>query len=75
MKVTEKKIDDLNLEVTVLVEKDDYASAEKKRLNETRRNAEFKGFRKGMVPASLIQRVYGGQILADAVNEVVSEAL
>ena len=45
MKVTEKKIDDLNLEVTVLVEKDDYASAEKKRLNETRRNAEFKGFR------------------------------
>ena len=75
MKVTEKKIDDLNLEVTVLIDKDDYASAEKKRLNETRRNAEFKGFRKGMVPMSLIQRVYGGQILADAVNDVVSEAL
>ena len=75
MKVTEKKIDDLNLELTLLVDKDDYASAEKKRLNETRRNAEFKGFRKGMVPMSLIQRVYGGQILGDAVNDVVSEAL
>ena len=75
MKGTEKKIDDLNLELTLLVDKDDYASAEKKRLNETRRNAEFKGFRKGMVPMSLIQRVYGGQILADAVNDVVSDAL
>lgn len=75
MNLKTKKSDELNLELTIEVAAADYAEAEKKKLNERRRTAEFKGFRKGMVPASLIKKVYGDQCLADAVNEVLGEQL
>lgn len=75
MKITKKKIDNLNLEVKLEVEAADYAAIQKKKFNEVKKSADFKGFRKGMVPASLIQKVYGERILVEAVNEVVGENL
>jgi len=75
MKVTEKQIDKLNLELTLEVAAADYAEIERKKLAERRRTAEFKGFRKGMVPASLIKRVYGDQALVESVNQVIGQAL
>ena len=75
MKLSKKKIDDLNIELTLNIAPEDYGEAVRKRLAERRRNAEFKGFRKGMAPASLIKRVYGEQALAEAVNEVISTSL
>ena len=75
MKISKKKIDDLNLELTLAVTAEDYAEEVKKKLAERRRTADFKGFRKGMVPASLIKRVYGEQALVDAVNDVITNSL
>ena len=75
MKITKKQVDKLNIELTMNIEAADYAEIERKKLAEVRRNADFKGFRKGNVPMSLIQKVYGGQVLADAVNQVVGESL
>ena len=75
MKITKKQVDKLNIELTMHIEAADYAEIERKKLAEVRRHADFKGFRKGNVPMSLIQKVYGGQVLADAVNEVVGESL
>ena len=75
MNVTEKQIDKLNLELTVEVAAADYAEIERKKLAERRRTAEFKGFRKGMVPASLIKRVYGDQALVESVNQLIGQAL
>ena len=75
MKVTQNQIDNLNLELTIEIAAADYAEFEKKRLAECRRKADFKGFRKGNVPASMIKRVYGEQCLAEAVNQAVSKAL
>ena len=75
MNLTKKQIDDLNLELTLEIAPEDYAEEVHKKLAERRRTAEFKGFRKGMVPASLIKRFYGEQALADAVNEVISTSL
>ena len=75
MKTTKKQIDDLNVEVTVVITPEDYSAAEKKKLNERKRNAEFKGFRRGMAPMSLIQKVYGEQALAQSVDDLLSEAL
>ena len=75
MNVEQKKIDALNIELTLNISAEDYAPAKKKRFANYKRKADFKGFRKGMVPASLIERVYGEQILAEAVNEVISESL
>lgn len=75
MKATKKQIDDLNLELTLEIVKEDYAEIERKKIAERRRTADFKGFRKGMVPESLIRRVYGEQILAESVNQVISKGL
>ena len=75
MNLTKRQIDDLNIELTLEIAPEDYSEAVRKRLAERRRTAEFKGFRKGMVPASLIKRVYGEQALAEAVNEVISTSL
>ena len=56
MEVTKNQIDDLNIELTIALKAEDYAEQEKKRLSAYRRNADFKGFRKGMVPASLVKK-------------------
>ena len=75
MKIEQNRIDDLNLELSLTVTKEDYAENKKKRLNEYRKKAEFKGFRKGMVPMSLVEKMYGGIALVDSVNDIIAEAL
>ena len=75
MKLEQNRIDDLNLELTLSVGKEDYAENKKKRLNDFRKKAEIKGFRKGMVPVSLVEKMYGQSALVDAVNDVISENL
>ena len=75
MKIEQNRIDDLNLELSLTVSKEDYADNKKKRLSEYRKKAEFKGFRKGMVPMSLVEKMYGQNALVDSVNDVIAETL
>lgn len=75
MNIETRQIDSLTRELTLSITAEDYAPIKKKKLSEHRRTAEFKGFRKGNVPMSLIERVYGEQSLGDAVNDVISEQL
>lgn len=75
MKITSKKVDDLNLVLTVNVEAADYEPARKKKLNELQKKAQVPGFRQGKVPASLIEKWYGESALGESVNTVVGEAL
>ena len=75
MNITKTQSDALNYQVSIEIAAADYADALKKRLNEYRRRADIKGFRKGMAPMSLIQRLYGDQSLYEAVNRLVSEQL
>ena len=75
MNITKKEIDKLRFELTLEVAADDYAESYRKRIAAYKRSADFKGFRKGMVPASIIEKVYGGQALAEVVNQVIDESL
>ena len=75
MNITKTQPDALNYQVTIDITPDDYAEALTARLKEYRRRADIKGFRKGMAPMSLIQRLYGDQSLYEAVNRLVSEQL
>ena len=75
MNIVENRIDDLNLELTLSIVKEDYAENVKKRLADFRKKADIKGFRKGMVPMSLVEKMYGQQALVDAVNDAISEGL
>lgn len=75
MQVKEKKIDDLNMKLTVKLDKADWDEPKKKKLNNFRHQADIKGFRKGMAPMSLIERLYGGQAMAEVINGLVSDAI
>ena len=75
MNIQQNKIDDLNLELTLSIAKEDYADRKMNKLKAHRKNAEIKGFRKGMVPMSLIEKMYGQAALIDSVNDVIAESL
>lgn len=75
MKVTKNKVDDLNMTVSIALDKNDWAEPRKKKLNEYRRNADIRGFRRGMAPMSLIEKIHGGQALAEVVNTLVTDSL
>ena len=75
MKVNNIQPDALNYQLTIEIAAADYAEPLRKRLNEYRRKADIKGFRRGMAPMNLIQRFYGDQALYDSVNGLVGEAL
>ena len=75
MKVTKNQPDALNYQVTIEIAAADYAEALHKRLNEYKRKADIKGFRTGMAPLSLIQRLYGDQALYESVNGLLSDQL
>ena len=75
MNISQNRIDDLNLELTLTIAKEDYADSFKKKLADFRKKADIKGFRKGMVPMSLVEKMYGQNALVDAVNDVISEGL
>lgn len=75
MKITSKKVNDLSQILTLNVAAADYEQARKKKLSEVQKKAEVPGFRKGKVPASLIEKWYGESALGEAVNTVVGEAL
>jgi trigger factor len=75
MKVTPRNNEDLTLSLTLSIEKSDYAEKQKKLLNDYRRKADLKGFRKGMAPMSIIEKIHGRSALLDAVNGLISEGL
>ena len=75
MKIEQNRIDDLNIELSLTVTPEDYSDSKKKRLAEYRKKAEIKGFRKGMVPMSLVEKMYGQNALVDSINDVIAEGL
>ncbi len=75
MNITKKQVDDLSLQVTVAIDEQDYKESVRKALNDTRRKVEIKGFRKGMVPMPLVEKLYGRNVLLDQVNHIISESL
>ena len=75
MNVIQKNIDDLTIQLNLQIAKEDYADKKRKILSDFRRKADIKGFRKGMAPISLIEKIHGQSALGEAVNEALSEGL
>ena len=75
MNVTHIQPDALNYTLTIEIAAEDYAEPLRKRLNEYKRKADIKGFRKGMAPMQLIQRMYGDQALYESVNGLVGDTI
>lgn len=73
--VTRENIGLLHDKLTVKVSKDDYFPSFDKKLKEYSKNANIPGFRKGMVPAGMIKKMYGGSIFTDEVLKSVEKEL
>lgn len=65
----------LNEKLTLRLEKTDYLPAFEKSLKEYGKKANIPGFRKGMVPASLIKKMYGASVFTDEVLRSVDREL
>jgi trigger factor len=75
MNITKNVVDDVNLILTIDIEKADYAEEVEKALKEYRQNYSMRGFRKGMTPISLLRKMFGPRVTSDAVNRVLQNAL
>ncbi len=75
MNITKKVVDDVNIVLSLEIEKADYAEAVEKQIKQVRKNAQMPGFRKGMVPAGLIRKQYGMQITIDEVNKLINDSM
>ena len=68
MEIKRTDVDELNFRLNLQIVKEDYADKKKKMLNDYRRKAELKGFRPGMAPMSLIEKMHGTQALHDRID-------
>lgn len=75
MNIERKDIDEVNLTLTMQVEKADYQEAVDKALKNYRKSANIPGFRPGCVPMGLIKKQYGKAVEAEELNKKVGEAL
>ena len=75
MNVSFQNIDKVSAELTVKLEKADYQAQVDKSLKSLRQKAQMPGFRKGMVPISLVKKMYGKSVIAEEVNKVLQEAI
>ncbi|GAE22750.1 cell division trigger factor [Bacteroides pyogenes JCM 10003] len=75
MNVSLQNIDKVSAELTVKLEKADYQEKVDKSLKSLRQKAQMPGFRKGMVPMSLVKKMYGKSVIAEEVNKVLQEAI
>lgn len=61
--------------LTFQINADDYQNRVNDKIKEYSKKVQLKGFRPGKVPANLINKMYGKSILANEINELLSENL
>lgn len=71
--ITRENISLLNDKLTVTVNKNDYYPTFEKALNKYSKSANISGFRKGMVPAGVIKKMYGASIMTEEVIKAVEK--
>jgi len=73
--VTRENIGLLNDKLTLSLSKEDYLPAFEKSLKDYSKKANIPGFRKGMVPAGLIKKMYGSSLFTDEVLRSIDREL
>jgi len=73
--VTRENIGLLNDKVVVKLVKEDYLPAFEQSIKKYAKTANLPGFRKGMVPASLVKKMYGQSVFTDEVLRTVEKEL
>ena len=75
MNITKNTTDNLNAVLTVTVDKADYQEKVVNVLNQYKKTASIKGFRKGQVPMSFVKKQYEQAVILDTVNEILQKSV
>ncbi|MDE5773973.1 MAG: trigger factor [Muribaculaceae bacterium] len=75
MNVNYTQLDNVNGELTVTVEANDYADKVKKQIKEIGKNRPEPGFRPGHTPEGLLRKKYGTAVKYDVINKEVGDAV
>lgn len=73
--VTQQDVAPLHKHLNVTINKEDYLPTFEKSLKEHSKKANIPGFRKGMVPAGLIKKMYGNSLFVDEVLKTVDKEI
>lgn len=73
--VTRENLGNLHDKLTVKVAKEDYFPSFEKAIKDYSKKANIPGFRKGMVPAGMVKKMYGASIFYDEVIRSVEKEL
>ena len=73
--ITRENIAPLTDKLTVNLAKEDYYPSFEKSLKEYAKKANIPGFRKGMVPAGLVKKMYGTSVFSDEIFRTVEKEL
>ncbi|MCH5328609.1 MAG: trigger factor [Coprobacter sp.] len=75
MNVSQQNIDKVSAVIKIEIAKADYQENVDKTLRSYRQKANVPGFRKGMVPAGIIKKMFGKSVLIEEINKLVSGQL
>jgi trigger factor len=75
LEIKQEKSSDLTGRITVVVAPDDYRDQVNTVLKDYAKKANIKGFRKGMVPTSVMRKMFGKGVVFEELNKIVSKAL
>lgn len=75
MNITRENLSELDLLIKVEIVEEDYAERVKKQLKKYQKQATIPGFRKGMAPMAMIEKLYKNAILSEEVENLLSESL
>ena len=75
MNISLEKSTPVNARLVVSIAEADYKPQVDKKLKDYRKQASIKGFRPGMVPTQLIQKMYGKSILIDEINQLLGKSV
>lgn len=71
--ITQQEVAPLHKQFSVTINKEDYLPQFEKSLKDYSKKANIPGFRKGMVPAGLIKKMYGSSLFTDEVLKTVDK--
>lgn len=75
MNISLENVDKVSALLTLKLEKADYQEKVEKTLKAYRKQANIPGFRKGMVPMSLVKKQFGKAVLAEEVDKLMQEKI
>ncbi|MDB5207361.1 MAG: tig [Flavisolibacter sp.] len=71
--VTQQEVAPLHKQLNITINKEDYLPSFEKALKDYSKKANIPGFRKGMVPAGLIKKMYGTSLFTDEILKTVDK--